>query len=372
MTIEQIPTPPQDSSLPEHINRLRRNAPHYLQSLVEKSFVFITIRSLDQLKAHHIKLLSGGNNAVTWMIRKQDDYVVVKLDYRGIKAEAEALEAWKQRGASVVSVKSRGTIEQTKRLVRPIRYIILEGIVTSLGQPAPLAIDYVKMYPSRTRSIGRAMGRELAIMHSAIAKRTFGEFADMDGANTQPFQTWNAYLLQFLKNKHQTLLDLGFSEKQLKTLRSLVKSTRFPRTGRYLHGDYSLRNTVVETARPLRVRMIDPNPLIGHPLWDLAIVQNNYDFANRKTALKPGHQHYAQELTRWHEFWRGTMLGYKATSKHKVDKHKLLLTQMVQQVFQYDARLNKLIEMAKDLAKDDDLIVRRDALTASINRLLKT
>lgn len=358
--------PTDDQNLSPEIKRLRRRAPRYFRELIEKSYIFINYRSLEPLKASDVKLLGGGFNAVTYLVRQQDDYVVVKFDYRGVKAEAEALEAWSNRAARVARVKSQGSIASTRHYLKPVRYIIFEGVVCSKGQPAPLADNYLKKFPGRAKSIGAQLGHELALMHKATTKRTFGEFADMEGDNTRPYKTWNAFLIRYIKFHHDGLLSLGYSEAQLKRLRGRIKAVKFPRTGRYLHGDFGPRNAVIETARPLRLRVIDPNPLIGHPTWDIASLIVHTDYSRRKSELKPTQATYRADFVRRRDILKGLMPSYLSVSGHKINDQRLNVTILVQQIFLYFVALDTATRQDR-VAVKDELIVRRQALISALD-----
>jgi fructosamine-3-kinase len=270
MRLSDIPKPRIGRADAEPVKQLKRDAPKHIRALMERSIVFAEL-DLKDLKPNDVRLLGGGVNAVTYLIRRQNDYVVVKFDLYTMKAEAEALEAWWHQGAKVVQVKSTGTSPLSKESKGTrVRYIILEGVLGSANRPAEPAIDYVKKYLAETEKVGRFMGRQLALMHRATSRRTFGEFADM--TDLKPYRTWNAFLMSYVKYHTKNLKSLGYSDARIKQLKRLIRATSFSRTGRYLHGDFSLRNAVIESRDPLKVRIIDPNPMVGNVLWDLAIV----------------------------------------------------------------------------------------------------
>ncbi len=342
---------------------LLRAAPRCLQYLLEHSIIFINRQGWPERSATTITLLSGGINAAAYLVQHRDWSVVVKFDYRSMRAEAEALAAWRQRGASVVSLLNTGEIPLKIGSRYPVRYVILEGVMTPAGEPAPAAITYITEQPRLAPSFGEAVGRQLALMHSATTKRRFGEYADMEGTNTKPYGTFNTYLAHYLEWYKALFIDeLGYSAKRYQQLIRQVRRTRFPRTGRYIHGDPSPRNILMASQRPLSITIIDPNPIVGHPTWDLAIITNNAELTRRKSQLRPDNRQYRLEA-RWRAgYAEGVITGYHAQTKRRIHSRHLRLVRLVHGLMLTSIAVATAQNAAHGLAEDVDVRAHREML----------
>jgi fructosamine-3-kinase len=371
MKLTDIPKPKLKRSDSEALKTLKRDGPRHLRALINRSSVFAEVEIAD-LGAKDVQLLGGGVNAVTYLVRRHNDYVVVKFDLHTMKAEAEALEAWWQEGAKVVQVKSTGTSPLYKdgHTTQKVRYIILEGVLGSANRPAEPALDYVIKYPQEAERVGRAMGRQLALMHRATTKRSFGEFADMhDG--TKSYRTWNAFLMGYVTHHSDSLRELGYSDNRIKAIKRQIRTTAFSRVGRYLHGDFSLRNALVESRDPLKIRIIDPNPLVGNILWDLSIACNNAEIAHRKAFMHPGDTDMEREARLRVSFWHGVNEGYRRNTKRKIRSHKFTLVRtvhllMLTMIVKYD------VEQAGGNYEDDvSFVLHRNLLSELVVKALR-
>jgi fructosamine-3-kinase len=292
MQLQEIATLPIASHMDSNTKRLRQRAPQYLQSIIEHTRTFPALSSLEQLPNEALTAITGGMLSANYLLYLPDSgSVVIKLLFEGAEAEAEALQFWDKHGANVVKVVQAGTVPITQRTKHPVKYLILEGVTDSRGQPALTCQQYVAEYPSATLHVGRLLGHELAKMHARTSYRTFGEYADLPNAKA-PFKSWNAYLEGYLDVHHDYLLTLNILEADIERLRRVIREKKFAPHGRYIHGEFSLRNALVEKQRPLTVKVFDPNPTIGDPSWDLAVLQNNHDFSRRKIEVAPNNQSY--------------------------------------------------------------------------------
>jgi fructosamine-3-kinase len=369
MRISDIPRPRITRQDPEPVKELKRDAPKHLKALLDRSIVFVEV-DLETLKEGDIQLLSGGINAVAYLVRRHNDYVVVKFDLRTMHAEAEALEVWWRQGARVVQMKSAGTSPLLKDGEKSkVRYLILEGVLGSGNRPAELAIDFVRKYPGEAERVGRYMGRQLAVMHRAMAKRTFGEYADMHGEH-KPYRSWNAYLNNYVDRYRNDLKDMGYSDARIKQLKRYIRNTTFARGRRYIHGDFSLRNALVESRDPLKIRIIDPNPLIGNIHWDLAIVCNNAEIAHRKAFIYAGDRSLTVESQIRVGFWHGVHEGYSENTRRKIDGDKLAVTRLVHMIMLTMIWKHGLDESGVSPEDDLNFIVHRNLLSELMVKVL--
>jgi fructosamine-3-kinase len=313
--------------------RLRQRAPQYLQSIIEQTHAFPSLSSLDQLESDALTVITGGMLSANYLLRLPDEQaVVIKLLFEGAEAEAEALAFWHRSGANVVEVIRAGTVPKTKRTKHPVKYLILEGVLDHDSRPAPTCQQYVTEHPSATLHVGRLLGRELAKMHTRTTYRTFGEYADLPNANA-PFKSWNAYLEGYIDMHHDYLLTLNIVDADIDRLRHAIRSSRFSSHGRYIHGDFSLRNALIEKRRPLTVKIFDPNPTIGDASWDLAVLQNNHDFSRRKAELAPNNNSYHAQHRTDHDIWRGVVRGYETVTRQQINMYHIVLSQIMQTIF---------------------------------------
>jgi fructosamine-3-kinase len=217
--------------------------------------------------------------------------------------------------------------------------------------------------------VSRLLGQELAKMHARTSYRTFGEYADLPHANA-PFRSWNAYLEGYIDVHHDYLLTFNILEADVERLRHAVRSTRFSSRGRYIHGDFSLRNALVEKRRPLTVKIFDPNPTIGDASWDLAVLQNNHDFSRRKAELAPNNSSYHARHQVDHDIWHGLVQGYETITGQPIDMHHVVLSQIMQTIFLLQIEEKKKRKNRKRyLSRDHELEVRarRDNLLTKLH-----
>lgn len=308
----------------------------------------------------------GGKLSACYIIRCQSGNYLLKIRGGGIYAEHRALEAWRQKGARVVPVVASGVIPMTKHSPKPMKYLLIELISGSAGEIAPTGTDFVHENPVRVRSLGYQMGVELAKMHRAVTTKTFGEYADMWG-KTAPYRSMNAYLMGYLDAHHQNLQKLGLSDEAIKLLREKIAKVRFVQRGRYIHGDFSLRNVLVKRSRPLSIVVIDPNPSIGDPAWDLAILYNNVDFARRRLIHNPTNQRAKKIYTCENECLTGLKKGYEETTRHRLNEVKIKACQLVQTIFLYDIEVNKAKRRHKRPEVQLEVMIRREAIMEHVN-----
>lgn len=370
MNVQDIPTLPIAAHMSQQVKQLRENAPHYIKSVIEKTYALREIGSLKELGQGALSPLSGGMLSVAYWLSFDDEDRVIKLRYRGVAAEAKSLEAWSKQGASIVKVYSRGVIPETRGKEDPIKYLILEGVTDAKGHPAPTCYDYVESHPGSAKKLGDVLGCELAKMHRAKTQRTFGEFADMWGKNNSPYKTWNSYLDGFVMSHYDYLLTLGLTESKLKRLRKKIAEKHFPKQGVFVHGDYGLRNALLISQNPIKVVIFDPNPLIGNPSWDLAISYNNYEFERRKHDYAPRKKAYKVSFERDRDFLEGLIYGYEKEAKRKIDEEAVALSQLMQCTFLLQIEENKAHKKKVDPNKEIEVMVRKDTIFDKVEKLV--
>lgn len=364
MSIEDIATLPTPPHMAHKTKRLRENAPKYIASVIANSSAFDGIKGLDDLKTKAVRPLAGGMMSANYLVEIPGrPAVVIKLLYDGADAEAEALHFWQTSGANVVTVLQHGIVPSTKRTKHHIKYLIMEAVLDKDGQPAPTCDNYVVEHPTAIRRIGYLLGQELATMHARTSHRTFGDFADLPQA--APYKSWNAYLEGYIDMHYKYLLSIGIAAADLEKLRSVVMHTRFAAHGCYVHGDYSLRNSMIEKTRPLTIAIFDPNPVIGDPSWDLAVLYNNYHFAKRRVELAPDHKRYVATYKLERSTLRSFVKGYEATTGAEINMRHVILSQIMQTMFLAQTEEDKRAanrKKHKHAALELEVQVRRDNL----------
>ena len=369
MKVDDIPVVLDEDAASEGVNEFRQAAPGYLQELIEQVHGIEGLDSLDQLHEEDMKALAGGSMSADYAVRARGKWVVVKFRSQGAEAEAEALRAWKKAGADVVAVYNDGVIPSTKEKEHPVKFLVLEAAQDEKNELAPTAQDYLKDHPEEAKAIGQVMGRVLAAMHRAQDGSNYGNFADMWGSEENPPQSWNAYLIGYVDEHRQDLLDLGFTELKLKNLKRVLEKMGFPKNGVYLHGDFSTRNAMLVDHSPqtgnrsFQVKIIDPNPLIGQPSWDLAVLRNNLEFARRKVLHRPDNPDFQKELSVQRDIYDGVMEGYRESGGPDIDLQALDAAMLMQTLYLLPGKERKTEgENLEALVVKDTLFDKLEAL----------
>lgn len=253
----------------------------HISYILKKAHILPDFDTIQNLRPEQMTVLGGGNNAAVYLIRSPEKQVIIKLDEQGVEAEAEAIAQWRKRGARVPDVLAAGTFPESLIKRKNLKYVIQKALLTKHGILAETCANYLAHSPDRARVIGRLMGAELTKIHRAVSDRSFGDYGDSD-ANTAAFKTWSAYLLSYLEHQKDYLKKLGVSDEDLAAVADYIQNCTFVTRGRYLHGDFSIRNAAIKSFEPLKISLFDPNPLIGDPTWDIAVPHNNYEFAKRR------------------------------------------------------------------------------------------
>jgi fructosamine-3-kinase len=295
------------------------------------------LADLDRCAARREELvvpLRGGVDAATYLVKGPRGQVVVKLNDRGTEAEATALRAWKQHTTAVPDVLGAGSVRS--RDGRRVGYLVLSALNNHEGRIVETGTDLLERCPWRARDLGRALGGELGRMHRAVHTGAVGNFADSPGAE-RSYDTWNAYLEDFLRMHATYLGEIGLGEREVEGACGFIRRCRFVEEGRYLHGDVSIRNLAVHGYAPVEISVFDPNPLIGDASWDVAPMVNNVEFNERRHGRTPDPP---DELVRDREL----LAGFRETYPRQMTEDALLTAQLLQAVLQAEHRETGLQE----------------------------
>lgn len=336
-----------------------RTADKHIRAVLDKASVLPGVESIEDLRPEQLSILAGGVDAATYLVSSAEGQVIIKINDHGIEAEAEAINAWRKRHARVPEVLASGTVPGTVRH-KKVKYLIEKALVTRYGRVVETAANYLVYKPDKARAVGRLLGVELTKMHRAVADRSFGEFADAPG-NTAPYQSWNAYMLGYLNVHRRYLRGLGIGEDLLEQLAEAIKRCRFVSQGRYLHGDFSIRNAAIKSFEPLKVSVFDPNPIVGDPTWDIAVLFNNYEFQKRRLEYDDGQKDlYVRD--------QQLLIGFKQGYQRKIYEENLLVAQLFQAILQAQYTADKVKQKKLDKV---DLQVREAFIKDTVRRIVE-
>lgn len=329
----------------------------YIASVLDKTDTLPGIESIKNLRPEQLNILAGGVDAATFLVSSKEGQVIIKLSDHDIEAEAEALLAWRQKHARVPELLAYGYVPASKGKT-DLKYLIEKALVTPYGRLVETCANYLVYKPESSRVVGRLLGIELTKMHRAIAPRSFGAYRDSSG-NTAAYQSWNAYMLGYLKMHADYLRKLGCSDGQIQRLQQFIQGCTFVSRGRYLHGDFSIRNAAIKSFNPLKVSVFDPNPLVGDPSWDIAVLFNNYEFQKRRLE----HDDKQKDL---HDRDKQLLTGFKQGYGRKIDPDNLRVAQLFQAVLQAQYTADKVSQKKLDKI---DLKVREDFIVELVRQM---
>lgn len=357
MRLTDIPTMAVRPHMPPRVRHLQKEAPQYLAALIEKGKVFKKVRSLDDMPPDSIDLLEGGNTSVLYCLRFESSIAVIKLRTDGVEAEREALEAWAACGVRVPTIRQTGVLPAITGKGN-IKYLQLDFVIDKKGEGAPTVTAYLKKNPTRGRRMGQALGRTLARMHTARTSRKFGEFSDTPGQEAR-YGSWNRYLLGYIRMHRSYLIGLGISTRLIKEFERMLLAEPFSSEGTYLHGDYSPRNVMLASIKPIRIVVFDPNPLVGDPSWDISVLFSNHEYARKRFEEDPAPEHrrdyrYAQR------FFEGFWTSYQKASKRKVPLQAIRISQLIQAIIHLQTEERK--RYRKKSEKELEMNIRRETL----------
>ncbi len=350
MTKNDIATLPIEPHMSLEQRILRKKAPLLVKKILENTFEYSGIKSLTELTKDSIIALEGGVSSAVYFLKHTENPLVIKLRHSGVGAEAEAILAWQAKRARVVDIKKVGLVED----VGKVKYLIQEGVLKK-DQLAKTCFSYLQTNPKKAELVGKLMGEELAKMHTAKSNRTYGEFADMAGKKA-PFKTWNSYILGYINVNEEFLIkEVGLGKEKIQLIKLCINKVKYPQKGVYLHGDYSLRNILVESEKPFQIRIFDPNPIIGHPSWDIANIFNNARIATERLSLKPK----TTEVKRTHQVYqdllKGFINGYEKANG-RIDRRKIYPSAFVQSILRLTAEVRRAKQRTKQVWNDPDVV----------------
>ncbi|MDN5275410.1 MAG: hypothetical protein JWN33_59 [Candidatus Saccharibacteria bacterium] len=326
MKITDIDLLPIKKHFPLNAKRVRARAPKLIASVINDTDVISSVPSIRHLRPEHIQALSGGVDAATYLVSLPKEQVIIKLSYIGVDAEAEAIEAWRKRHVRVPRMIKTGVVPSTRNDKYPVKYLVQQALLDDTGRLIETCATYLTRAPHKARKIGVLLGRELDKLHSCVSDRRFGDFNDTRRRPTA-YDTWNDYVYTAIKKQKDYLVSIGVSREDLRAVLRFVKSYDFVRKGRYLHGDFSIRNVAVKSYDPLKISVFDPNPIIGDPTWDVSFIWNNYQFEKRRIAVDKS-QH--DLFVRNQQLWIGFKQGYNRT----IDEGSLAVSSVIQAIYQ--------------------------------------
>jgi fructosamine-3-kinase len=373
MHLADIPIFPTVTGPSSFINDNREEAPEFLRLLIEKHAGIDGVSSLEAFSDGDITILLGGKMSLIYALRVEGRWVVVKFRSRGGLAEAQALRAWNRVGASVVCVLANGVIREAGGGKEAVKYMVMEAVVDPQNRIARTAQEYLGDHPEEAREVARPLGEALAEMHRASAGTDFGEFADMDEKKDgkESPQSWASYLVGYLRQHHRDLLRLGFPPPRLHALRERIGGMAFPGTGVVLHGDFSARNSALVAHAPYQIKVFDPNPIIGHPSWDLAIIENNVDFSRRRLEHAPDRQDLRTKLQVEEGTLEGVLQGYARAGGEPCSGEEIAAAQLMQCLYLLPQKVFKAKRRGKSLANDTESQVVRDTMAEKIDLLTR-
>jgi fructosamine-3-kinase len=338
-------------------DELKQQAEAHLRWLLEESGEFPDLPDLDQMKPDQIDSMGGGVDAVTYLVKRPDGDVVVKLNSEGLESEARALRSWKPYTERVPDVLSLGTVPSSED--PPIKYLLLAALKNDDGDVIETADKFLERSQQSARELGRALGTELHRLHQAVDRTGFGNFGDSPGSE-RTYQSWSAYLEDFFVIYANFVQDVGIDDDQIESVRGFMRACAFVPEGRFLHGDVTIRNVGVYSYRPITVGLFDPNPLSGDPSWDIAPMMNNVAFnelRDRRQSEPPA------ALTRDRELLSGFWESYP----DKVAEESLMTAQLIQALLQAEHRQDRLQRNEIDTA---DVKVTHEFISSLVNRMV--
>jgi fructosamine-3-kinase len=340
MKLSDINLLPTDDHMPAARQGLRKNAAKLIASVINDSRSLPSIRSLEDLRPEHVKPLSGGKDAVAYLINHPDVRVIIKIGIEGIQAEAETISAWKKRSVRVPAVIKTGIVPATNDTKHPVRYLVQEAMIDTNGRIIETCADYLTHDPSHARQVGQQLGKELNKIHSCISTRKFGEFSDSHGSSSD-YASWNGYIADCIRLQESYLRNIGVTKDEINAVITTIEALRYVKQGRYLHGDFSIRNVAIKQRDPLKVSVFDPNPIIGDPTWDISFLVNNYEYEKRHAELDDTRRDlYVVQQQLW--------IGFCQRYKRRIQKMSMTSAQLVQAV--YNAQYAE--------SKDDKIAIR--------------
>ena len=337
-------------------DELQSQAEAHLRWLLDESGEFPDLPDLDQMKPGQIKSMRGGVDAATYLVKRPDGDIVVKLNSEGLESEARALRSWKPYTDRVPEVLGLGTVPSSGE--PPIKYLLLTALKNDDGDVIETADEFLERSQQSSRELGRALGTELHRLHQAVDRTGFGNFGDSPGSE-RTCQSWSAYLEHFFVTYADFVQQLGIDDDQIESVRGFMRACAFMPEGRFLHGDVTIRNVGVYSYRPITVGLFDPNPLSGDPSWTIAPMMNNVAFnelRERRESEPP------TALTCDHEL----LAGFWESYPDKLVEEALMTAQLIQALLQAEHRQDRLQRKEIDSV---DVEVTHEFISSLVTRM---
>ncbi len=303
---------------------LRKNAPSYFVSLIEEGLLE-NISSLRDIPSKSMVPM-GRLDGACYFYENNGRPEVVKFGNFPAYAESQALTAFGKLGVDVPRVKGAGVVPSTVGDEQPVKYIVLEGITTKKGDPAPTGDEYIATHPDQTQALAIKMADELIKVHSVPCDMPFGGFADKPDRNAESVAE---YFTDEIDDTRDIIESLGLTTEQITAIKDTIKTIEFPQKGVIVFGDFAPFNVLIQSEDPLTIKSIDPIPRVMDPYWDIARLVNTYeliealareDFANQKFAQ-------AHELERLYK--DAFLERYVSTTGQQIDPKRLLANQII-------------------------------------------
>ncbi len=290
-----------------------------------------------------VKGLKGGVNSACYLVEGIDGSVVVKLRPHGASTEAEWLLAFARSGARAVPVLSTGVVPQAQES-SVVKYVALGAITNHDGSLAPNGRD-INPTPELIRVVSYQAGQELARIHRDVTDKPFG--IHEDGVDHPKYDTW----INYITTNHLTdeaLASLDLSPDDVQGLRNAYTAIDFPTQGVRAHGDFGLHNLLVRTTEEaVEVYIIDPNPIVADPYYDLA---NQANIRDIRVATESYHSPIenlpwmAKDFTDYDQLVR----GYEEVLGQPIDHNRLVANQLV-----------KLLSLIKERESRDPAVMTK-------------
>ncbi|OGH30138.1 MAG: hypothetical protein A3F30_00590 [Candidatus Levybacteria bacterium RIFCSPHIGHO2_12_FULL_37_12] len=306
--MNEIPTHISQQWFSPEAKKLKTLAPIYLNLLLKQ-------RGFN-INDFHIRALDTGETSACYLLMHSEWPSVIKLKNTGAFAEAETLDTWYSQGVQVPKVLDTGTVRDQANN-SDIQFLQLETICNQNNDEiAPLGYEFIDANLSRASELGNLMGKELAKMHSASSAHVFGRFGDIQGP---VYPLWNGYLTDLLLQYREYFLSKGITESQLRMLFKRLTKITFPEKGSYIHGDFGIHNILVSQKQGIKVYVIDPDPQIGDPYFDVASILFRLQISKIMYDLNPSNTEIAYQYTKFTNCYQSLIDSYFSHSPEQYE-----------------------------------------------------
>lgn len=309
-------------TMPAEIQYIRKKGPALLASIINDTKIFSPLK-LDNFQPEYIHALNEGVDSATYLVITDGQQYIVKFGFKGLAMEVETIRNWRIHNVSVPKIIKFGTVPATINDNKPIEFLVQAALVDSDGRLVETCANLLARDPAKARQVGQQMGVQLSLIHSSVSRHKFGELL----TRSKKYTTWNEYLIDCIKKESNYLDSIGIDKKLQAKIIDHARSHDFVKRGRYLHGDFSIRNIAVKNYQPLKLAVFDPNPIIGDPVWDLSFPFNNYEYAKRRLTTD-------DPQTRLYKQYRQILIGFRQCYKRQIDFEGLHYAQLIQAIYQ--------------------------------------